>query len=140
MKSSQSRSSWLWSLPVLMGLGCCPVLFSWLGELVPVFWLMELDLISLKGGAVSSSLYGSSMCLGSPSGPGGVRHIYFHSCFKVALSAYLQCCQPHTCPCDHCSCFCSPVPPCAAGQNLLGRCSCGSFCSTVTCVAFPQPP
>ena len=69
-----------------------------------------------------------------------VRRIYFHSCFKVALSAYLQCCQPHTCPCGHCSCFCSPVPPCAAGQNLLGRCSCGSFCSTVTCVAFPQPP
>ena len=77
-------------------------MFSWLGELVPVFWLTELDLISLKGGAVSSSLDGSSMCLGSPSGPGSVRHIYFHSCFKVALSAYLHCPQPPTCLRDHC--------------------------------------
>ena len=67
-----------------------------------MFWLTELDLISLKGGAVSSSLYGSSMCLGSPSGPGSVRHIYFHSCFKVALSAYLHCPQPPTCLRDHC--------------------------------------
>ena len=69
-----------------------------------------------------------------------VRCIYFHSCFKVVLSVYLQCRQPHTCPCDHCSCFCSPVLPCAAGQNLLGRCLCGSFCLAVTCVGFPQPP
>ena len=38
-----------------VGLVSCDV--SWLGELVPVFWLMELDLISLKGSAVSSSRF-----------------------------------------------------------------------------------
>ena len=58
----------------------------------------------------------------------------------MALSAYLQCCQPPTCPWDHCRCFYSPVPPCAADPNLLGRCLCGSFCIAVTCVDFPQPP
>ena len=45
-------------------------MFSWLGELVPVFWLMELDLVSLKGSAVSSSrfwgVYEFSMSLGNP--------------------------------------------------------------------------
>ena len=44
-----------------------------------------------------------------------------------------------TCPWDHCCCFCSPVPPCAAGRSLLGRCLCGSFCFTGTCVGFPLP-
>ena len=58
----------------------------------------------------------------------------------MALSAYLQCCQPPTCPWDYCWCFYSPVPPCAADPNLLGRCLCGSFCIAVTCVDFPQPP
>ena len=36
---------------------CCDVFL--VGELVPVFWLMELDLLSLKGSAVSSSRFGS---------------------------------------------------------------------------------
>ena len=51
---------------VLLGCGVCPcgwglgpVMFSWLGELVPEFWLTELDLLSLKGSAVSS--FGVSM-------------------------------------------------------------------------------
>ena len=113
MKSSQSRSSWLWSLPVLMGLGCYPVLFSWLGELVPVFWLMELDLISLKSSSVSNSrfsgVYGFSMSLGSPSGFGSVRHVNLCGHFKVALSAYLHSCQPPTCLWDHYRCFCSAL-------------------------------
>ena len=52
----------------------------------------------------------------------------------------MQCHPPHACPWDHCSCFCSPVPPCAAGRNLLGRCLCGSFCPAATCVAFLQSP
>ena len=42
----QGHSSWLWSLPLWMGFGYCPVMFPWLAELVPVFWLMELDLVS----------------------------------------------------------------------------------------------
>ena len=49
----------------------------------------------LKGTAVSSSRFFSvcvfSMSLGCPSGFGSVRHIYFYSRFKVALSAYLNC-------------------------------------------------
>ena len=79
-----------------VGLASCDVFLA--GGACDVLWLMELDLISLKGGAVSCSLCGSSMCLGSPSGPGSVRHIYFHSCFKVALPAYLHCRQPPTVP------------------------------------------
>ena len=120
------------------------MMFSWLAELVPVFWLMKLELIFLKGSAASSSrfwsVYGFSMPLGSRSSFHSVKHIYFHSGFKVALSAYLQCHQPPTCPWDHCWCFYSPVLPCAVGPNLLGRCLCGSFCIAVTCVDSPQPP
>ena len=74
-----------------MGLDSCPVMFPWLEELVPVLWLIELDLVSLKGSAVSSrrfwGVYGFSMSLGSPSGFGSVRHVYVHSCIDVALSA-----------------------------------------------------
>jgi len=48
-----------------------------------VFWLMELDLLSLKGSAVSSSrfwsVFGFSMLLGSRSGFCGVRCVYFRS-------------------------------------------------------------
>ena len=101
-------------------------MFSLLRELVPVFWLMELDLISLKGSVVSSSRFwsvsGFSMSLGSSSGFGS-----FCSFFKVALSAYLHCHQPPTCPRSLCQFFCSPVPPCTAGWCLLGKGLCGSF-------------
>ena len=59
--------------------------------------LMDLDLISLKGRAVSSSrswgVYGFSMPMSSPSGFGRVRKVHFCSHFRVALSAYLQYCQ-----------------------------------------------
>ena len=55
-----------------------------------MFWLMELDLLSLKGSAVSSSrfwsVFGFSMLLGSRSGFCGVRCVYFRSSFKVTLS------------------------------------------------------
>ena len=108
-----------------------------------MFWLMELDLLSLKGSAVSSSRFWSvfrfSMLLGSRSGFCGVRCVYFRSSFKVTLS--ITAVQPSpTCPWDHCRCICSPVPPCAASRNLLDRCLCGSFCVTATCVGNPQPP
>ena len=36
-------------------------MFSWLGKFVAVFWLMKLDLVSLKGNGVSSSRFGLSM-------------------------------------------------------------------------------
>ena len=52
------------------------MMFAWLAELVPVFWLMELDLNSLKGSATSSSrfwsVHGFSMPLGSRSSFRGV--------------------------------------------------------------------
>ena len=35
--------------------------------------------------------------------------------------------------------LCAPVPPCAAGRNLLGRCLCGPFCAMATCVGSLQP-
>ena len=71
---------------------------------------MELDLISLKSSAVSSSgfwsVYGLSMPLGSRSSFHGVRSVYFHSCFKAALSAKLQCRQS------------LPVPGTSAGASV----------------------
>ena len=44
---------------------------SWLGELLSVFWWVELDLFSLECNEVSNSefcdIYGFGMALGSPS-------------------------------------------------------------------------
>ena len=95
---------------------------------MPMFWLIKLDFLSLKGNAVSSStfwgVYGFSMSLGSPSGFGIFRHVYFCSHVKVALSAYLQGHQPPTCPWNLCQCFCFWIPPCTASQSCMG---------------FPQP-
>ena len=51
------------------GVRLVPCELSWLGGLVPVLWWMELDLVSLKGSAVSSNVfwgdYGLGMVLGS---------------------------------------------------------------------------
>jgi len=44
------------------------MMFSWLGERVPVFWLMELVLLSLKGSVVSSSRFWSVFRFGMPLG------------------------------------------------------------------------
>ena len=110
-----------------------------------------MDLLSLKGSAVSSSrfwsVYGFSMPLGSGSSFHS-GHIYFCSCFKVSLSACFLCCQPPSCPWNYCQSFCSQVPSCTAGLTLLARGLYGSFCSSLTmpsaspesCVGFPQPP
>ena len=64
-----------------------------------MFWLLELDLVSLKGSAVFSNRfwrvqYGFRMPLGSPSSFCGVGRIYIQSSFKVALSAYLSANSP----------------------------------------------
>ena len=55
--------------------------------------------------AVPSPVVGFGVSLGSaclwavlPSGFGNVRHTYFPSIIKVALSAYLHCHQLPTCP------------------------------------------
>ena len=51
------------------GVGLVPCDVSWLVELAPVLWLMERDLVSLKGSAVSISrlwsIHGFNMTLGS---------------------------------------------------------------------------
>ena len=49
--------------PHWMGLDQCPVKVSWLGGLVPVFWSMELDLVSPVGSVMSSSSFRVSMGL-----------------------------------------------------------------------------
>ena len=49
--------------PLWVGLDQCPVKVSWLGGLVPVFWSMELDLVSPVGSVMSSSNFRVSMCL-----------------------------------------------------------------------------
>ena len=80
-KSSQGcSSSWLWSAPTDgVGLVSCDVFL--VGELVLVFWLMELDLVSLKGSEVSSSRFWGvcefSISLGNPSGFGSVQSVQF---------------------------------------------------------------
>ena len=61
-----------------------------------------------------------------------VRHIYFYSRVKVALSAYPQSRQPLSCPWNVCWNFCPQVPPCAADWNLLG----GAF---VVLFSAPRP-
>ena len=117
-----------------MGLNWCPVVVSWLGGLVPVFWLMELDFISLKGSRVSSSRFwgvrGLSMTLDSPPSFGSVRHVCFCSHVEVAPSAYPHCCQSPTCPLSFCWSFCTLVPPCSAGWYLLGGGLRGVFLSS----------
>ena len=44
--------------PTWLGFDQCLVKVSWLGGLVPVFWWMRLDLVSLKGSAISRSVLG----------------------------------------------------------------------------------
>ena len=110
-------------------------MFSWLGELVAVFQLIELDLISLKGTTVSNSRFwgvcGFSVSLSSPPGIGSVRHIYFCSHVKVTVSVYLHCHHSPACPWNLCQCSCPLVLPCTASQRLLGRDLCGSFLSSL---------
>ena len=60
-----------WKVIVLLNCGVCPhvgsclMKVSWLGELVPFFWWMELDLFFLKGGAMLIVCFGVPMCLAS---------------------------------------------------------------------------
>ena len=76
-KGSQGcSSSWLWSLSLWMGWISVLDIFL-VGGACACVLLMDLDLISLKSRAVSSSrswgVYGFSMPLGSPSGFGRVQ-------------------------------------------------------------------
>ena len=114
-----------------MGLGWCPMLFSWLGELMSVFWWMELDLISLKSSSPSNSKFsgvcGFSESLGSPSGFGSVRHLFLQPLQSGPLSISSQ---P---PAPQLSLGSLPVLlPCTAGWSLLGRVLGGPFLSSPT--------
>ena len=65
---------------------------------MPVFYLMELDLVCLKGSVVSSSrfwgVYGFCMSLSSLFSFSSVKHVHFCSHMKVALSAYISLLPP----------------------------------------------
>ena len=87
---SQGCGCWLWSLLLWMGFGSCPMMFSSLGELAPMFWLMELDLIS-EGSAVSSSRFWSVCGFSVPSGSSS----NFRS---VAAAATTAAKSPQSCP------------------------------------------
>lgn len=50
--------SFLQAAPPWMGLDQCLTEVPSLGILVPAFWWMELDPVSLKGNAMSSSVFG----------------------------------------------------------------------------------
>ena len=79
------------------------------------------------------------MPLDSPSGSGSARHLYFYSCFRISLSAYLQCCRTPTCPWDHRWCFCSPPQPSTADtRGLCGSFLVPSYCGDLS--GFPRPP
>ena len=67
------------SAPLWIGLRQCLVNVSWLGGLVPIFWWIKLDFISLKDSAMSSSVFCSVYELGMASG---------------SLSASVQSCAP----------------------------------------------
>ena len=107
-----------------MGLDLCPMMVSCLGVPMPLFWLMELDLISLCT-TVSSDrfwdVYALHMMLGSPLSFGSVRHVYFCSHVQVALSAHVYCCQPPTCPCNLHQGFHTSVLTCGTGWSFLGE-------------------
>lgn len=49
--------------PLWVELLQCLVTFSWLWGIVAVFWWMKLDLVSLKGSAMSSGVFGASVGL-----------------------------------------------------------------------------
>ena len=112
-------------------------MFSRLEDLVPVFYLMELDLVCMKGSVVSSSrfwgVYGFCMSLSSLFSFSSVKHVHFRSHMEVALSAYPYCHQPPTCPCTLCQCFHSLTLPCTAGWSLLSQDLCGSFLGYQPC-------
>lgn len=59
-----------WKVIVLLNCGVCPhvdsclMKVSWLGELVHVFWWMELDLFFLKGGAMLNGMFWGACVFG----------------------------------------------------------------------------
>ena len=95
-----------------------------------MFWVMELDLVSLKGSAVSNGRFWGvrefSVPLGSPSGFGSVRHIYLQLLQSGPLS------MSSLLPASYLSLESLPVLlftdlAFSAGRSLLGRDLCGSF-------------
>ena len=54
--------------PLWIGLDQCLVKVSWLGGIVPIFWWIKLNFISLKDSAMSSSVFCSAYEFGMASG------------------------------------------------------------------------
>lgn len=129
----------------------CHVMFSWLGMFACVLvrwsWTSSLEGLGKCLVAVGFVVSMGSVCLWVCSGFGDVRHVYFHSLFKVALLAYFHCFQLLTIWIT--KVFLLPFPPCTVGQHLLSRASvdlflgspnllcvaetCGCFLNTLSC-------
>ena len=101
-----------------VGLVSCDVFL--VGGYVPVFWLLELDLFSLKGSAVSSStflgVYGS-VCLWAVLLTLAVLDTSTSTAASKWLSQHIftGTSPLPTCPWNLGQCFCSPASPCTAG-------------------------
>ena len=131
---------------VLLGCGVCPHGWGW----ISVLWCFpgwgSLCLCFSGWWSWTSSLWRAVQCtlvglgnicqfsipLNNPSGFVSVRHIYFHSCFEVALSGYFYHHQPPTCSWNLHWCFRFLVLPWIADQSLLGRGMYGSFLCSLT--------
>ena len=111
-----------------VGLVSCDVFL--VGELVPVFWLMELDLLFLKGSAGSRSRFWGCLWVqyvfGQSSGFGCVRHVYFRSRFRGPRSVSSLPPAPYL-SLGSLPVLLLPDLPFTAGRSLLGRGLCGSF-------------
>ena len=112
------------------------MIFSWLEELVPLFWLMELDLVSLKGSAESSSRFwgvsGFNMSFDSPSGFGNEDTSIFTALSKWPSQHIFTATSPRLVPEIFSGTAVPPVLPCTAGWSLLSRGLCWSFLGSLT--------
>lgn len=133
-----------------VGLMSCDV--SWLWELVPVLLVDGAELlVSLKGSAVNVSRFRGvcrfSIPLDNPSGFVSVRHIYFHSHFKVAPLRIILLSPAPTCPGIFAgasapwSCLGLQTKACQVGACMdLSLLPDPSLCITEMCMGFPQSP
>ena len=81
-------------------------MFAWLAELVPVFWLMELDLLSLKSRAVSNSRFLIVNRFSMPLG----RRYSFRGAAAPAAAMSLQSCPT----------LCDPIDDSPPGSTVPG--------------------
>ena len=80
-------------------------MFAWLAEFVPVFWLIELDLLSLKGRAVPSSRFWIVNRFSMPLG----RCYSFHGAAAAAAMSF-----------QSCPTLCDPIDDSPPGSTIPG--------------------